>query len=70
MKNDPSEPQVLAQSFDDGRESMALDLIDYLRMLEEDETLTPNDIILAIEDMLSWEGDADWKDSDRPPTVI
>lgn len=59
MKNDPSDARNLAQAFDDGRESMALDLIDYLRMLEEDEPVVVADFIQVIEDMLSWEGDAE-----------
>lgn len=55
----------MARVFDDGRESMALDIIDYLRMLEEDEVLTPSDVIAAVEDMLSWEGDDEaWADPD------
>jgi hypothetical protein len=55
--NGPSEESQLAQAFDDGRESFALDLIDYLRMLDEDEHLTPLDFIATVEEMLSWEGD-------------
>jgi hypothetical protein len=59
MSSDPFDGRALAQAFDDGRETMALDLIDYLRMLEEDEPLVVSDFILVVEDMLSWEGDAE-----------
>lgn len=49
----------IAQAFDDGRESLAVDLLEWLEDYPDHEDVPASDLRLLIEELLGWDPDED-----------
>ena len=49
----------IAQAFDDGRESLAVDILEWLEGYPDPEEMTVSSLRILVEELLGWDPDAD-----------